>query len=81
MVVEVPRVDEGRQLLTLIDEAGRSHRFRAHDAVDVSGSTYYLVEALDDPDQVLVLREDEGTLEAVTGEERSRALDAFEADA
>lgn len=74
--------DLGRgQVLTLIDEAGRPRRFRAHDALDRDGSTYYLVEALDDPEQVLVLREDAGTLEAVAGEERAQVLDAFEADA
>jgi hypothetical protein len=79
--VEVAEVDQAGQLLTLIDEAGEPHRFQAHDALELGGFTYYLVEALDDPDQVLVLREGAGTLEAVAGEERARVLDAFEADA
>jgi hypothetical protein len=73
-------MDDVGQVLTLIDEAGQARRFLAHDALDRDGSTYYLVEALDDPEQVLVLREDAGTLEAVAGEERVRILDAFEAD-
>ncbi|MGH7912876.1 MAG: hypothetical protein ACREQM_05095 [Candidatus Dormibacteraceae bacterium] len=73
-------MDDVGQVLTLIDDAGRPRRFRAHDALDQDGATYYLVEALDDPEQVLVLREDAGTLEAVTGEERIRILDAFESD-
>jgi hypothetical protein len=73
-------MDDVGQVLTLIDDAGRARRFLAHDALDRDGSTYYLVEALDDPEQVLVLREDAGTLEAVAGDERTRILDAFEAD-
>lgn len=67
--------------LTLIDEAGTARRFRAHDAIDLAGHTYYLVEALDDPSVVLILRESEGNLEAVGGKERDRVLAALEADA
>lgn len=74
-------MDEVGQVLTLVDDAGRSRLFRAHDALDVDGATYYLVEALDDPEQVLLLREDAGTLEAVSGEERARILNALEQDA
>ena len=67
--------------LTLIDETGVARRFRVHDAIDLAGHTYYLVEALDDPSQVLILRESEGNLEAVGGKERDRVLAALEADA
>ena len=67
--------------LTLIDEAGTARRFCVHDAIDLAGHTYYLVEALDDPSQVLILRESAGNLEAVGGRERDRVLAALEADA
>jgi hypothetical protein len=67
--------------LTLIDEAGVARRFRVHDAIDVAGRTYYLVEALDDPSQVLILRESAGSLEAVGGKERDQVLAELEADA
>jgi CheY-like chemotaxis protein len=40
-------MDDVGQVLTLIDDAGRARRFRAHDALDRDGSTYYLVEAMD----------------------------------
>ena len=60
--------------LTLIDASGAQRQFRLHDAVDLDGHTYYLVEAVDDTDQVLVLIERDGTLEAVEGDELERVL-------
>jgi hypothetical protein len=63
--------------LTLIDEAGAPRQFTVHDAVDMDGHTYYLVEALDE-DQVLVLIEREGNLEAVEGEELERVLEELD---
>jgi hypothetical protein len=66
--------------LTLLDEAGTPRRFRVHDVVDLDERTYYLVEAIDDPDQVLVLCELEGNLEAVHGEELNKVLAVLESD-
>ena len=64
--------------VTLIDEDGGERRFRLHDAVDLDGHTYYLVEAVDDPEQVLILREAEGTLDAVHGDELDKVLAVFD---
>jgi hypothetical protein len=64
----------------LIDEAGAERRFLLHDAFDADGQTYYLVEAADDPEQVLLLREGSGALEAVEGEEFDRVLTLLEAE-
>ncbi|HEX6489705.1 MAG TPA: DUF1292 domain-containing protein [Candidatus Dormibacteraeota bacterium] len=64
--------------VTLIDEAGVERRFRLHDAFDVDDVAYYLVEAVDDPEQVMLLREVEGALESVEGDEFDRVMAALE---
>ena len=60
--------------ITLIDETGLERRFRMHDAFDVQEVHYYLVEAVDDPSQVLLLRE------TVDGDEFKRVMTALEQD-
>ena len=66
--------------ITLIDEAGVERRYRLHDAFDLEGVNYYLIEADDDPSQVLLLRESAGGLETVDGEEFKRVITALEKD-
>jgi hypothetical protein len=66
--------------ITLIDEGGAERRFLVHDAFDLDGRTYYLVEASDDPDVVLLLKEVSGSLESVEGEEFARVLAMLEAE-
>jgi uncharacterized protein YrzB (UPF0473 family) len=66
--------------ITLIDETGVERRFRLHDAFDVQEVHYYLVEAADDPSQVLLLRETDGGLETVDGDEFKRVMTALEED-
>lgn len=68
------------QPVTLIDEAGRERRFQLHDAFDLEGAVYYLVENVDEPSQVLLLREVDGGLESVEGEEFQRVMAALEED-
>jgi hypothetical protein len=68
------------QPITLIDETGLERRFRLHDAFDVEGVPYYLVEAEKDPSEVLLLREGTGGLETVDGEEFKRVITALEGD-
>ena len=67
--------------IELIDESGREGRFFLHDAFQTGGHTYYLVEAADDPDTVLLLKETSGSLETVGGDEFERVLDLLEAEA
>ena len=62
----------------LVDEAGQERRFLVHDAFDVERRTYYLVEAVDDPELVLLLREGRGSLESVERDEFDRVLQALE---
>lgn len=57
------------ETVTLIDEEGREIVFALHDAFDVEGRTYYLVEGVDDPELVVVLREEDGRLISIDGEE------------
>lgn len=66
--------------ITLIDETGGERRFRLHDAFDVQEVHYYLVEAADDPSQVLLLRETASGLETVDGDEFRRVMTALEED-
>jgi hypothetical protein len=66
--------------VTLIDEAGRERQYQLHDAFDHEGGVYYLVENVDDPSEVLLLREARGGLETVEGEEFQRVIAAMEED-
>ena len=68
------------QSVTLIDESGIERRFQLHDAFDLAEVHYYLVESADDPAQVLLLREGEGGLETVDGEEFKKVMAALEED-
>ena len=56
-----PGAPEPSEEVTLIGEDGRERTFRLHDAFDLEGATYYLVEGADDPSEVLLLREVEGS--------------------
>ena len=66
--------------VTLIDESGAERRFRMHDAFDLDGVAYYLVEDASDPDAVLLLRESTSGLETVDGEDFKRVMTALEKD-
>jgi Protein of unknown function (DUF1292) len=66
--------------VTLIDEDGRERRFRMHDAFELEGSTYYLVEGAADTTEVLLLRETDGGLETVEDDEFQRVMAALEKD-
>jgi len=68
------------EVVTLLDETGLERRFTMHDAFDLDGTAYYLVESVDDPNQVLLLRESEGGLETVDGDELARVMAALEED-
>jgi diaminopimelate decarboxylase len=73
-------VAEEPQTVTLIDESGIERRFQLHDAFDIGEVHYYLVEAADDPSQVLLLREGTSGLETVDGEEFKKVMTALEED-
>ena len=66
--------------VTLIDESGAERRFRMHDAFDLDGVAYYLVEDAKDPDSVLLLRETKAGLETVDGDDFKRVMAALEED-
>jgi hypothetical protein len=76
----VPAEPDSAQVITLLDETGLERRFTMHDAFDLDGTAYYLVESVDDSDQVLLLRESEGGLETVDGDELTRVMAALEED-
>jgi hypothetical protein len=64
--------------VTLVDESGVERRFALHDAFDLDGAAYYLVEDVDDPQRVMLLRESESGLETIDGDEFSRVMKALE---
>ncbi|HKB19232.1 MAG TPA: DUF1292 domain-containing protein [Candidatus Dormibacteraeota bacterium] len=66
--------------VALVDESGVERRFRMHDAFELEGVSYYLVEDVTDPDRVLLLRESEGGLETVDSDEFKRVMQALEED-
>ena len=51
-----------------------------HDAFDLDGVAYYLVEDAAEPERVLLLRESESGLETVDGDEFRRVMEALESD-
>lgn len=67
-------MDDESQEIVLVDESGAERRFRLHDAFEVEGASYYLVEAADDPDMVLLLKETASGLESVDEEEFNRVI-------
>ena len=66
--------------VTLVDEAGVERQFSLHDAFDVDGVAYYLVEDVANPERVMLLRESDSGLETVDGEEFTRVMKALEED-
>lgn len=68
------------ETVVLIDEEGNELLFALHDAFDVEDVTYYLVEGVDDPELVLVLREQDGKLVSIDGEEFDRIMGLLEND-
>jgi len=68
------------ETVALIDEEGRELLFALHDAFDVEDVTYYLVEGVDDPELVLVLREQDGKLISIDGDEFDRIMRMLEND-
>jgi len=66
--------------VTLVDETGVERRFKLHDAFDLDGVAYYLVEDADEPEQVMLLRESDAGLETVDGDEFKRVMEALDKD-
>ena len=66
--------------VTLVDESGAERRFALHDAFELEGASYYLVEDVDEPDRVLLLRETSTGLETIDGDEFGRVMTALEKD-
>jgi hypothetical protein len=73
-------VDAEDQIVTLVDETGVERGFRLHDAFDLEDRHYYLVEAVDDPAEVMLLRETDEGLETVEAEEFDRVIGMLEAE-
>jgi Protein of unknown function (DUF1292) len=76
----MPEEDLPIETVALIDEEGKELLFALHDAFDVEDVTYYLVEGVDDPELVLVLREQDGKLISIDGDEFDRIMRMLEDD-
>ncbi len=66
--------------MSLIDEAGVERSFVLHEAFDLDGVAYYLVEDATDAERVLLLRESSSGLETVDGAEFETVMRALEQD-
>jgi len=66
--------------VSLIDDAGVERRFVLHEAFDLDGIAYYLVEDARDAERVLLLRESSSGLETVDGAEFDTVMRALEED-
>jgi len=66
--------------VSLIDEAGVERSFVLHEAFDLDGVAYYLVEDATDAERVLLLRESTSGLETVDGAEFETVMRALEQD-
>ena len=69
------------EVVTFLDEEGKERRFRLHDAFELESTPYYVVESVDDPEEVLVLREASDGFEAIAGDELDRIIEALEEEA
>ena len=67
--------------VTLVDESGAERHFTLHDAFELDGVSYYLVEDVEEHERVLLLRETATGLETVDGDEFGRVMTALEKDA
>jgi len=72
-------VDEPAEQVSLVGEDGREIVFTLHDAFDLDGEVYYLVESGEDPEQVLLLKSVGEDLEALAGDEFDRVIERLEA--
>jgi len=63
-----------------VDESGSARFFTMHDAIALGGAEYFLMEAADGGDEVLVLRQMGDGLESVEGEELERVVRALAED-
>jgi hypothetical protein len=72
-------VDDQKEVV-LVDESGVQRRFSLHDAFDLDGAAYYLVEDVGDPQRVMLLRESDAGLETVDTDEFGRVMQALEED-
>ena len=66
--------------VSLIDDAGVERKFVLHEAFDLDGIAYYLVEDARDAERVLLLRESSSGLETVDGAEFDTVMRALEED-
>lgn len=76
----MPAENEGTEPITLIDESGTERTFTMHDAFELEGVAYYLVEAAENPSEVMLLREADRGLETVDDAEFRRVMTALEKD-
>jgi len=77
---EPPPDETPGETISLIDEDGVERVFALHDAFDVEGVTHYLVEGVEDPELVLVLKEVEGSLVSLDAEEFDQVMALLESE-
>jgi hypothetical protein len=68
------------QTIELVNEkTGEEESYLVHDVVDIEGETYYVLQASDDEERVLILRRDGEALVTLDDEEQDRVVEQLEA--
>jgi hypothetical protein len=68
------------QTIELVNEkTGEEESYLVHDVVEIEGETYYVLQAENDEDRVLILRRDGEALVTLDEEEQDRVIEQLEA--
>jgi Protein of unknown function (DUF1292) len=76
---ETPEKDGEIQTIELVNEkTGEEESYVVHDIVEIEGETYYVLQAEEDAERVLILRREGESLVTLDDEEHDRVVDQLE---
>lgn len=76
---DIPEPNGEIQTIELVNEkTGEEQSYVVHDVVEIEGETYYVLQAEDDEDQVLILRREGESLVTLDEEEHDRIVEQLE---
>ena len=76
---DIPEPNGEIQTIELVNEkTGEEQSYVVHDVVEIEGETYYVLQAEEDEDQVLILRREGESLVTLDDEEHDRIVEQLE---
>lgn len=76
---EIPEPNGEIQTIELVNEnTGEEESYVVHDVVEIEGETYYVLQAENDEDRVLILRREGESLVTLDDEEHDRVVEQLE---